>query len=326
MEGLQAYVREHCRLAKCFEALVRTDKRFEICNKVRVRLRQAVVFLPIIDQFWLCPHQVGLVCFRLIGSDELNQMLLSTINSSGKLHMVPASVNEKFVIRFCVCAQNATDDHISENSTLQILINLFFNQCVSYLPTSEYAWETIAQMATDVIKKVTLSKQVIAAFQTPSAVTEHKRLQTVSSMPNGGTEEARSLLAKKRSFFVRMVSDPKIYNPKIVVNAGNAGEGIDEEGESTANSDEDNEKKNNEEANNKESGGNKPDVRKGVVRRQNGRKSWISWPLAFILASGNSSTRRNADVATMAEKAWSPSPTEKEVSMRYMTIESKQFL
>ena len=180
------------------------------------------------------------------------------------------------------------------------------------MPTSEYAWETIAQMATDVIKKVTLSKQVIAAFQTPSAVTEHERLKTVSSMPNG-TEEARSLLAKKRSFFVRMVSDPKIYNPKIVVNAE---EGIAEEGESTANSDEDNEKKNNEEANNKESGGNKPDVRKGVVRRQNGRKSWISWPLAFILASGNSSTRRNADVATMAEKAWSPSPTEKEFSMR----------
>ena len=151
------------------------------------------------------------------------------------------------------------------------------------MPTSEYAWETIAQMATDVIKKVTLSKQVIAAFQTPSAVTEHKRLQTVSSMPNGGTEEARSLLAKKRSAFVRMVSDPKIYNPKIVVNAE---EGIDEEGESTANSDEDNNEKKNEETTNKESSVNKPDVRKGVVRRQNGRKSWISWPLAFILASG----------------------------------------
>ena len=55
------------------------------------------------------------MCFRLIGSDELNQMLLSTINSSGKLHMVPASVNEKFVIRFCVCAQNASDDDISES-------------------------------------------------------------------------------------------------------------------------------------------------------------------------------------------------------------------
>ena len=59
-----------------------------------------------------------------------------------------------------------------------------------------------------------------------------------------------------------MVSDPKIYNPKIVVNAE---EGIDEEGESTANSDEDNNDKKNEEADDKE---NKPDIRKGVVRKQ----------------------------------------------------------
>ena len=58
--------------------------------------------------------QLGLDCFRLKGSDEVNQKLLSTINASGKLHMVPANVNEKFVIRFCVCAQNATDDDIGD--------------------------------------------------------------------------------------------------------------------------------------------------------------------------------------------------------------------
>ena len=76
--------------------------------------------------------QLGLVCFRLRGSDELNQKLLSTINASGRLHMVPASVNEKYVIRFCVCAQNATDEDI------------------------EYAWKTLSKMATDVIEKVQL--------------------------------------------------------------------------------------------------------------------------------------------------------------------------
>ena len=57
---------------------------------------------------------MGLVCFRLQGTDEVNQLLLSTINSSGKLHMVPASVNDKYVIRFCVCAQNATEEDIGE--------------------------------------------------------------------------------------------------------------------------------------------------------------------------------------------------------------------
>ena len=80
----------------------------------------------------LCHFQLGLVCFRLRGSDELNQKLLSTINASGRLHMVPASVNEKYVIRFCVCAQNATDEDI------------------------EYAWKTLSKMATDVIEKVQL--------------------------------------------------------------------------------------------------------------------------------------------------------------------------
>ncbi len=93
VSGLQAYVREHCRLAKLFESFVLLDKRFEVANHVRV----------------------GLVCFRLRGSDELNQKLLYTINASGKLHMVPANVNEKYVIRFCVCAQHAVDEDIGND-------------------------------------------------------------------------------------------------------------------------------------------------------------------------------------------------------------------
>lgn len=97
MSGLQDYIREHCRLAKVFEEYVLSDRRFEVCNTVKL----------------------GLVCFRLRGSDELNQKLLSTINASGRLHMVPASVNDKYVIRFCVCAQNATDDDIGTYSGVQ---------------------------------------------------------------------------------------------------------------------------------------------------------------------------------------------------------------
>ena len=98
--------------------------------------------------------QVGLVCFRLIGSNQLNQKLLTTINASGRLHMVgsgqddhrysddyksietqrktahgwfgeddfdqsvdskvPASVNDFFVIRFAVCAEKANDQDIGK--------------------------------------------------------------------------------------------------------------------------------------------------------------------------------------------------------------------
>lgn len=58
--------------------------------------------------------QLGLVCFRLRGSDKLNKKLLSNINESGKLHMVPANVNDKYVIRFCAVAANATEEDIGE--------------------------------------------------------------------------------------------------------------------------------------------------------------------------------------------------------------------
>ena len=61
--------------------------------------------------------QLGLVCFRLFGSSQLNQKLLTTINASGKLHMVPANVNDYFVIRFCVCAQNSTSEDIGNRLT-----------------------------------------------------------------------------------------------------------------------------------------------------------------------------------------------------------------
>lgn len=50
--------------------------------------------------------------FLFQGSNSLNQKLLSSINASGKLHMVPASLSGNYVIRFCVCAQHATDADI----------------------------------------------------------------------------------------------------------------------------------------------------------------------------------------------------------------------
>lgn len=104
--GLQHYIREHVRLAKKFEQLVRSDSRFEVVNQV--------IF--------------GLVCFRLKGSNQLNEKLLSSINASGKLHMVPASLNDRYVIRFCVCAPNACDADIV------------------------YAWHIVSQFTTELLQ------------------------------------------------------------------------------------------------------------------------------------------------------------------------------
>jgi len=91
VEGLQKYIREHVRLAKKFEALVKGDDKYEVMNKV----------------------EHGLVCFRLKASNGGNQQLLSTINASGKLYMTPCSLNDKYVLRFCVCRETACDADIT---------------------------------------------------------------------------------------------------------------------------------------------------------------------------------------------------------------------
>lgn len=112
--------------------------------------------------------QLGLVCFRLRGSDKINEKLLSAINESGKLHMVPALVNDKYIIRFCAVAQNAADEDI------------------------DLAWEIIVDFTNEIIEKDQADEL--------TEIIEKKKKET---------------LAQKRSFFVRMVSDPKIYNPAI---------------------------------------------------------------------------------------------------------------
>ena len=122
--------------------------------------------------------KMGLVCFCLRGSNELNQQLLTSINDSGRLHMVPASINvDDYVIRFCVCAPGASDQDIVT------------------------AWEIITEMASDVIKKMEIETEE-----------EREKMDVMKILETRSTQS----LSYKRSFFVCMVSDPKLYNLKIM--------------------------------------------------------------------------------------------------------------
>ncbi|OQV18280.1 Tyrosine decarboxylase [Hypsibius exemplaris] len=163
VEGLRRYILEHCRLAKRLEALIKLDSRFEIMNQVTL----------------------GLVCFRLHGNNTLNEKFLSSINASGKLHMVPASLNERYVIRFCVCSQTATDDDI------------------------DHAWHVITQMATDIL-------QLMVKDQAETQDEIEREAEESVDEVFVVDKRNRMSISQKRSFFVRMVSDPKCYNPKIV--------------------------------------------------------------------------------------------------------------
>nr|XP_009940042.1 PREDICTED: aromatic-L-amino-acid decarboxylase isoform X3 [Opisthocomus hoazin] len=104
--GLQEHIRKHVRLSHQFEHLVLQDARFEICAEV----------------------VLGLVCFRLKGSNELNKALLKSINEAKKIHLVPCHLREKFVLRFAICSRTVESTHVN------------------------FAWQHISQLATDLLK------------------------------------------------------------------------------------------------------------------------------------------------------------------------------
>ena len=90
LKGLQRYIRKHVALAKEFEQKVRSDPRFEIFS----------------------PVELGLVCFRLKSSNEMNEKLNQMINSSKRIHVTPTRVHDVFVLRFAVCAASTESSDI----------------------------------------------------------------------------------------------------------------------------------------------------------------------------------------------------------------------
>ncbi|XP_033984043.1 aromatic-L-amino-acid decarboxylase-like [Trematomus bernacchii] len=90
LQGLQDHIRKQVALAKEFESLVRADNRFEICAKV----------------------VMGLVCFRLKGSNGLSELLLKRITKSREIHLVPCQLSGRFVLRFAICARSTESRHI----------------------------------------------------------------------------------------------------------------------------------------------------------------------------------------------------------------------
>ncbi|CAG2105576.1 unnamed protein product [Medioppia subpectinata] len=93
LKGLQQHVRKGVKLATAFEELVRSDTRFEIPAE----------------------RHLGLVVFRLKGHNELTECLLKKLNSSGRLHCVPASLKGTYVIRFTVTSLQTTTADIQRD-------------------------------------------------------------------------------------------------------------------------------------------------------------------------------------------------------------------
>ncbi|GAB6027772.1 hypothetical protein CHUAL_002008 [Chamberlinius hualienensis] len=91
-EGLRNYIRRHVQLAHKFEAYVKSDDRFEV----------------------IYPVVLGLVCFRLKGSNEQNERLLNRINNAGQIHIVHTICKGSFILRYAVCSLFTTSADISK--------------------------------------------------------------------------------------------------------------------------------------------------------------------------------------------------------------------
>lgn len=98
VEGLQAMVREHLRLARLFKDWVEADGRFEL----------------------LAPVDLGVVCFRLNDGREesalnaLNQMLLDRINGTGRVFLSHTTLRGKYTIRLVAGQRTTEERHIRE--------------------------------------------------------------------------------------------------------------------------------------------------------------------------------------------------------------------
>ena len=121
------------------------------------------------------------------------------INESGKLHMVPALVNENYVIRFAVCAENADEKDIL------------------------YAWKVTAEMS----EKLMTSKNNLEKTSAYENMDTNELSETESEDEVFEELFDRELIfdqqrntlrraCERRNLFHRMVSDPKGFNKTLL--------------------------------------------------------------------------------------------------------------
>ncbi|KAJ8627258.1 hypothetical protein MRB53_020565 [Persea americana] len=97
--NLRNFLRSHVKMAKQFEGLVGSDKRFEI----------------------VVPRTFAMVCFRLRPevaggeekANEMNKKMLEAVNASGRLYMTHAVVGGVYMIRFAVGGSLTEERHVN---------------------------------------------------------------------------------------------------------------------------------------------------------------------------------------------------------------------
>lgn len=98
VEGLQAILREHIRLAQLFKSWVEEHPKFEL----------------------MAPVPFSLVCFRLNDGreekalDALNKKLLENINATGKVFLTHTTLRGKYALRLAIGQRTTQERHVRE--------------------------------------------------------------------------------------------------------------------------------------------------------------------------------------------------------------------
>jgi aromatic-L-amino-acid decarboxylase len=98
VEGLQALLREHIRLARLFQGWVEGDPRFEL----------------------LAPVPFSLVCFRFNDGrgdealDAFNRKLLENVNAEGRVFLTHTSLRGRYALRMAIGQRTTQERHVRE--------------------------------------------------------------------------------------------------------------------------------------------------------------------------------------------------------------------
>ncbi len=90
VEGLQAHIRSHIKLAEKFTSWIEASDEFELFQ----------------------PTSLNFVCFRHRSGNEKSQQILNALNDSGKLFLTHTVLNDQYVIRFVPGAMRTEMRHI----------------------------------------------------------------------------------------------------------------------------------------------------------------------------------------------------------------------
>ncbi|XP_028782612.1 tyrosine decarboxylase 1-like [Neltuma alba] len=138
LDNLRNFLRQHVKMAKTFENLVKQDKRFEIFvpryfSLVCFRVSPSVIITKKPFRNGTSDHELN---GKIINDDdehlvnEINRKLLDLINGSGKVFMTHGKVEGAFVIRCAIGATLTEEQHVI------------------------MAWETVQEQATSILSKL----------------------------------------------------------------------------------------------------------------------------------------------------------------------------